>query len=726
MQKQIMGVAALGAALAIGDASYAQVVQWKVSDGGNGHWYSIVPAIPGMNAATIVAGAYVPGGHPVSISSVQENQFVIGLMESSSVNGAWIGYLRGGDGIFQWIDGSEVTWQGWGGSNCGAGPYPNDGGTSGEVGVKIYNRTIDCGWNWDDIPYAWETIPVVVEWSADCNNDGIVDYGQCRDGSLPDYNGNNIPDCCETGTPCVVGQYPVQWRVSDGGNGHWYQLRLRNSVVSWGIANAECLAGGADLASILSEAEDKFVFMVADRPGAWQGYLGPWLGGRQVPGSGEPLGVWEWSSGEQWGYVGPDSSFPNNGGRPGTDENRLHYIDFVRKWNDLPENGSPENGGGVRGFVIEWSADCNNDDIVDFGQILQGQLSDSNLNGIPDVCENILRVPEDRPTIQAAIDGVAGGQATTILVAAGTYQGPIDFQGKNVVVRGAGAGSTIIQGSGGQVSAVVRFSGGEPASAVLERCTVRGGLTGSPIPQAPQFLVGGGLFANESAANVRDCVFEDNFASYGGGAYLRNSTTMVERCTFRLNRAGAFGGGLQFLNSQTAMTDCIIEQNTCESRGGGLHVFNGTTTLTRVSITSNSSTTVMGGISFDHAGDPFASLQLVDCTVTGNTAAVSQGGIGVLAAPATTRMSLLETTVCANVPRPNISGPWQDLGGNTVCICVGDLTGNDFVNGDDLGMFLAAWGPCVGEDCPADFNDDGVVDGIDLGQLLAAWGPCPN
>jgi hypothetical protein len=570
------------------------------------------------------------------------------------------------------------------------------------------------------------TYPFIVEWSADCNDDGIVDYGQCRDGSLPDYNGNNIPDCCETGTPCVVGQYPVQWRVSDGGNGHWYQLRLRNSVVSWGIANAECLAGGADLASILSEAEDKFVFMVADRPGAWQGYLGPWLGGRQVPGSGEPLGVWEWSSGEQWGYVGPDSSFPNNGGRPGTDENRLHYIDFVRKWNDLPENGSPENGGGVRGFVIEWSADCNNDGIIDFGQILRGELSDSNINGVPDVCEDTIRVPQDRPTIQSAIDSVPVGQPRLIVVAPGTYPGPIDFMGRDVVVRGAGHGLTIIQGSGGQVSAVVRLSGSEPATAGLERCTVRGGLTGSPIPQAPQFLVGGGLFANESSANVRDCVFEDNFASYGGGAYLRNSTTTFERCTFRMNRAGAFGGGLQFLNSQTAMTDCIIEQNTCESRGGGLHVFNGTTTLTRVSMTGNSSTTVMGGISFDHAGDPSASLQLVDCTVTGNTAAVSQGGIGVLAAPATTRMSLLETTVCANVPRPNISGPWQDLGGNTVCICVGDLTGNDFVNGDDLGMFLAAWGPCIGEDCPADFNDDGVVDGIDLGQLLAAWGPCPN
>ena len=61
-----------------------QAVQWKASDGGNGHWYAIVPAMPGMNAARIVAGAYVPGGHPVSISSAQENQFVIGLSKPPS------------------------------------------------------------------------------------------------------------------------------------------------------------------------------------------------------------------------------------------------------------------------------------------------------------------------------------------------------------------------------------------------------------------------------------------------------------------------------------------------------------------------------------------------------------------------------------------------------------------------------------------------------------------
>ncbi len=42
----------------------------------------------------------------------------------------------------------------------------------------------------------------MVEWSADCNNDGIVDYGQIRIGELDDLNANNIPDCCEQSTNC--------------------------------------------------------------------------------------------------------------------------------------------------------------------------------------------------------------------------------------------------------------------------------------------------------------------------------------------------------------------------------------------------------------------------------------------------------------------------------------------------------------------------------------------
>ncbi len=345
-------------------------------------------------------------------------------------------------------------------------------------------------------------------------------------------------------------------------------------------------------------------------------------------------------------------------------------------------------------------------------------------SGAGAACDTV-RVPQDFSTIQAAINATPAGLQRLILVAPGTYAGPVNFSGKNVVVQGDGAATTVIQGSGGQVSSVVLFSGGEPATAGLRGFTIRGGLTGSPIPQAPQFLVGGGLFANESAAFVRDCEFRDNFASYGGGVYARNSSTTFTNCAFRVNRSGSFGGGIQFLNSDCNMVDCVVSQNICESRGGGIHVVNGRHRLTRVSVIGNSSTSIMGGVSVDNISDPLARLEFIGCTVTGNVANVAQGGIGILGTGPSSTVSLSSTVVCTNVPRPNVSGPWQNLGGNTVCVCIADLNSDDFVNGSDLGILLAAWGACTSSDCVADLNDDGFVDGADLGIMLGRWGVCP-
>jgi hypothetical protein len=58
--------------------------------------------------------------------------------------------------------------------------------------------------------------------------------------------------------------------------------------------------------------------------------------------------------------------------------------------------------------------------------------------------------------------------------------------------------------------------------------------------------------------------------------------------------------------------------------------------------------------------------------------------------------------------------------------CPADLNGDNFVNGDDLGILLGAWGQCASSTCPADFNDDGFVNGDDLGVMLGAWGACPG
>ena len=49
----------------------------------------------------------------------------------------------------------------------------------------------------------------------------------------------------------------------------------------------------------------------------------------------------------------------------------------------------------------------------------------------------------------------------------------------------------------------------------------------------------------------------------------------------------------------------------------------------------------------------------------------------------------------------------------------GDLTGDGFVTGADLGILLGNWGLTSGT---SDLNQDGIVNGADLGALLGAWG----
>jgi hypothetical protein len=60
------------------------------------------------------------------------------------------------------------------------------------------------------------------------------------------------------------------------------------------------------------------------------------------------------------------------------------------------------------------------------------------------------------------------------------------------------------------------------------------------------------------------------------------------------------------------------------------------------------------------------------------------------------------------------------------CQCLADLFVDGQVNGADLGVLLAFWGPVNPALPNADINKDGFVNGADLGYLLGAWGPCPN
>ncbi len=135
----------------------------------------------------------------------------------------------------------------------------------------------------------------------------------------------------------------------------------------------------------------------------------------------------------------------------------------------------------------------------------------------------------------------------------------------------------------------------------------------------------------------------------------------------------------------------------------------------------------IGGISWFATGSSTAHLAMNTCAITGNTSFVTQGGIGISeTSTLPPSASLVATTVCDNLPRPNITGRWEDLGSNNVCDCLGDLNLDGVVNGADIALLLSVANTTTGcgNNCSADLNGDGLVNGADIGLMLSAWGSC--
>jgi len=136
---------------------------------------------------------------------------------------------------------------------------------------------------------------------------------------------------------------PVQWRLEDGGNDHYYEV-IEPGAIIWLAARDAAEVGGVPLATITSEAENNFVTdMLAGT------VLSAWVGGYQVDGSEEPRGGWRWiTPDEAWSYSNWNQGEPNDDGG----ENALqifasdHHF-WPGKWNDL------SNTYAQRAYVVE-------------------------------------------------------------------------------------------------------------------------------------------------------------------------------------------------------------------------------------------------------------------------------------------------------------------------------------------------------------------------------------
>jgi hypothetical protein len=125
----------------------AALTQWRVDQGGNGHFYGVTTGKGTWDAAE--AEAVATGGHLVSIESAAENEFVRLLCPpnpSAPGNACWIGLSRPDGGAWRWSDGAAVNYTNW-------GPGEPNNARGNEFWVWIYGpHSSNAGGDWNDHP----------------------------------------------------------------------------------------------------------------------------------------------------------------------------------------------------------------------------------------------------------------------------------------------------------------------------------------------------------------------------------------------------------------------------------------------------------------------------------------------------------------------------------------------------------------------------------------------
>jgi ferric-dicitrate binding protein FerR (iron transport regulator) len=197
-------------------ARVAEPVQWRVADGGNGHWYQLVVTDQPINwhdAALRTISMYHQGmrGHLLAIASSSEDQFVVEqVIQELAPQRIWIGLtdvLQ--ESHFQWVTGDSVGYSNW---RAKPVQQPDDfheadwhGGEDYGVYVKIDG---DESWHWNDM-------------SVDSINYTVSAFLVEYEPPSPAFDNSRLS------------LDPLQWPSSDGGNDHFYQLVLSHVSLTW-------------------------------------------------------------------------------------------------------------------------------------------------------------------------------------------------------------------------------------------------------------------------------------------------------------------------------------------------------------------------------------------------------------------------------------------------------------------------------------------------------------
>ena len=194
----------------------AEPLKWEISEGGNGHYYQLViekQPVTWHEAAKLAMDSHFRGmpGHLVTVTSAEEDRFIVdNFVEEMPTRGIWMGLtdvLR--EGYFVWVTGEPFEYNNWASwpeqqpDNFHEAPW------HGGEDYGMYTRFPDKQ------PWAWNDL------SIDSIHERVSAY-------LVEYEPQ-----VDSLRHRSVSFDPVQWRVDQGGNGHYYRLVLAHDSTDW-------------------------------------------------------------------------------------------------------------------------------------------------------------------------------------------------------------------------------------------------------------------------------------------------------------------------------------------------------------------------------------------------------------------------------------------------------------------------------------------------------------
>lgn len=237
------------------------------------------------------------------------------------------------------------------------------------------------------------------------------------------------------------------------------------------------------------------------------------------------------------------------------------------------------------------------------------------------VANNTWHVPDNFPTIQAALGSPLVVDGDRVIVRPGVYVENIDYLGKGITLTSE-QGPHVTTIDGAAMGSVVSFTRGEGRCSVLRGFTITNGNA----------ALGGGIYCSGSSPRIENNTITGNYStSEGGGVSCRAySSPVIVNNDITMNTAigpmfyGSGGGIHAFDHSDPLIFDNRISQNHVNYRGAGICIDAWSNPLVSNNlIVSNTADQRGAGICCQTSVHPV----LVNNTITLNSALVQGGAI---------------------------------------------------------------------------------------------------